>query len=187
MPLVTNRHSTESSLVALQPVDSAPFHRPASAWLVWGSIILVWMASLLPWRLWQPVPDVLLLMLAFWCMNEPGRVGLVTAFVFGFLMDVHDAGLLGLHALCYVLTCYGVLHLRRRMQHFAGFVQMLHVLPVFVLAGLVSRLLGAWLNGEWVGWNWLWSALITGALWPVVDVLMFMRQRRFDDDDVGAV
>ncbi|WP_322999356.1 rod shape-determining protein MreD [Castellaniella sp.] len=173
--------------MSLQPVDAAPFHRPSSAWLVWGTLLLVWLASLLPWRLWQPVPDMLLLVLAFWCLHEPGRVGLLTAFVLGLLMDVHDSGLLGLHALNYVLCAYGVLRLHRRLQHFNVWVQTLHLIPVFVVAALVSRLLGAWLNGEWVGWDWLWASLITGALLPLADVLLLLPQRRLDGDDGGAV
>lgn len=184
----TNRPAADrSSLMALQPVDTAPFRHPASAWLVWTTLLLVWMASLLPWRLWHPAPDLLLLMLAFWCLHEPGRVGLVTAFLFGILMDVHDAQLLGLHALYYVLAAYGMTALSRRLQHFNRWVQMLHVLPILVLASLPSRLLGAWLGSEWVGWDWLWSALITAALWPVADVLLSLSQRRLGGDDVGAV
>lgn len=177
----------QSTLMALQPVDAAPFQRPAPGWLVWGSLIFIWMASLLPWRLWQPVPDVLLLVLAFWCVHEPTRVGVATAFVLGLLMDVHDGGLLGLHALCYVLVAYGLLRIQQRLQHFGVLVQMLHVLPILVLANLVSILLGAWLNTEWAGWDWLWSALITGALWPLVDVLLLLYQRRPDVGDVGSV
>ena len=50
----SNRHPGGSSLMDLQPVDAGAFRRAASGWLVWGSLVLVWMASLLPWRLWQP-------------------------------------------------------------------------------------------------------------------------------------
>lgn len=184
----TRRSERGASLMSLQPVDDAPLQRPVyPAWLVWGSLVLVWMASMLPWRLWSPVPDVMLLMLAFWCLHEPARVGLTTAFVFGLLLDVHDAGLLGLHALCYVLATYGVMLLYRRLQQFSAFIQTLHVWLVFIVASLVTHLLDAWLRGTWMGWSWLWSAIITGALWPLVDVLVSIYQRRHGDDDVGAV
>ncbi len=176
-----------SPLLSLQPLDAAPFWRPAPALLVWGSLVFVWMASLLPWRLWSPVPDLLMLVLAFWCLHEPGRVGLFTAFVLGLLLDVHDAGLLGLHALSYVLVAYGMARLNNRLLRFGPLVQMLHIAPVFVLADMVVRLLGAWLNSEWVGWDWLWSALITAVLWPLADVLLLLYQRRLDGTDVGSV
>ena len=69
-----------SSLMALQPIDAAPFARPAPFLLVWGSLVFVWMASLLPWRLWSPVPDILMLVLAFWWLapQPPKQVPLAT-------------------------------------------------------------------------------------------------------------
>ncbi|WP_322995653.1 rod shape-determining protein MreD [Castellaniella sp.] len=188
MPLPSHKsRAGSSSLMSLQPVDAAPFQRPSSAWLVWGSLFLVWLVSLLPWRLLNPVPDMLLLVLVFWCLHEPNRVGLVTAVVLGLLMDAHDASLLGLHALNYLLCAYGVLRLHGRLRHFNVWVQTFHIIPLLVGAALITRLLGAWLNSEWVGWDWLWSALITGALLPLVDVLLLLPQRRLDGDDVGAV
>jgi rod shape-determining protein MreD len=173
--------------MALQPIDTAPFRRPSNPLFIWTTILVLWVLSLLPWRLWYPAPDLLLLVLAFWCLHEPGRVGLVTAFAFGLLMDVHDAGLLGVHALGYTLVAYGAIALHRRLQHFTVWIQALHMLPVLVAGAAVARVLGAWLNGEWGGWDWLWSALITGALWPVVDILLFLPQRRLDDADAGGV
>ena len=188
MPSMNNRTPRESSsLASLQPVDAGAFLGAASGWLVWGSLILVWVASLLPWRLLQPVPDVLLLVLLYWCLHAPMRVGLTTAFVFGLLMDVQDAGLLGLHALCYVLASYCVLRLGQRLRHFSTWLQTLQLLPVFVLSSLVSNVLGAWLNGAWVGWDWLWSAFFTGVLWPLPDVLMSLHPRRQGGDGAGNV
>ncbi|MGB3836827.1 rod shape-determining protein MreD [Castellaniella sp.] len=181
-----DRRMSGSSLASLQPVDAAPFHRPSSVLLIWGSLILVWLASLLPWRLWHPVPDVLLLVLVFWCLHEPRRVGLFTAFFLGLLMDVHDSGLLGLHALNYVLCAYGVIRLHGRLRHFTVWEHTLHIVPILVGAALASRLLGAWLNGEWVGWDWLWAALITGVLLPLADVLLLLPQRRLDGDDARS-
>ncbi|HUH40871.1 MAG TPA: rod shape-determining protein MreD [Castellaniella sp.] len=175
-----------SSLVALQPIDASPFQRPSNPLFVWGTLAFVWLVSLLPWRVWQPTPDILLLVLAFWCLHEPRRVGLFTAFVLGLLMDVHDSEFLGLHAIGYVLTAYGAILLRRRLEHFSSVVQTLHLLPVFILAAIVVSLLGSWLNGEWVGWDWLWSALMTAILWPLADILLLLPQRRLDDTDVNA-
>src|SRR3546814_909708 len=140
-------------------------------------------ASDLPWRLWAPAPDLLLLVIAFWCLNEPHRVGMFTAFVFGLLMDVHDAGLLGAHALAYTLVAYGAVVLTRRLQRFNSVVQALHMLPVFLASEAASRLVHAWLMGEWAGWMWVWSVLFTVMLWPLVDILLLVQQRRLDAVD----
>lgn len=179
--------SRRSSLSRLQPIDSAPFKRPSNGWFIWMTILLVWLISLLPWRLWQPAPDLLLLVLAFWCLNEPTRVNMVTAFVFGLLMDVHDGALLGEQALAFTLVAYGTVLLGRRLRRFGATIQAIHMAPVFVLAEAASRLCHAWLASEWAGWQWLWSALFTAALWPLADILLHMPQRHRDEADSGAV
>ncbi len=177
------RHAAgRSSLSSLQPLDTRSFSKPASLLLVWGSVLLVWVVSLLSWRLWAPVPDLLLLVLAFWCLYEPRRVGLFTAFLFGLLMDVHDAAPLGGQALVYGLVAYGVVLLSKRLQRFNAIVQALHLLPVFVLPAAVHGLLSSWLQGQWVGWNWLWSALLTLALWPVLYILLHYLPNRLHDE-----
>jgi len=169
----------------LSSLDQTELKRPSSPWLIWSSMIVIWLLSLLPWRLWPPAPDLLLLVIAFWCLNEPHRVGMFTAFVFGLLMDVHDAGLLGAHALAYTLVAYGAVTLTRRLQRFNPVVQALHMLPVFLLSEAVARLMHSWLVGEWAGWMWVWSMLITVALWPLADILLLASQRRLDAVDSG--
>jgi len=175
-----------SSLSKLEPIDAAPFRRPSGWLFIWSTILLVWLISLLPWRLWHPAPDLLLLVILFWCLNEPGRIGLTTAFVFGLLMDVHDAGLLGEQALNYTLAAYGTIALSRRLQHFNALVQAVHILPVIVASEAVTRIAHAWLAGEWTDWTWVWSALFTAALWPLVDILLHLPQRRQDEIDAGT-
>lgn len=176
-----------SSLTSLQPIDAAPFKRPSSLVFVWATVILVWLISLLPWRMWQMAPDLMLLVIAFWCLHEPRRINMAAAFVFGLLLDVHDSGLLGEQALAYTLAAYGTQLLSRRILRFNVVIQAIHLLPVFVLAEAVARLAHVWLAGEWAGWAWLWSALLTVALWPLTDVLLLMPQRRLDDADASSV
>jgi len=179
--------TASSSLSALQPVDDAPFKRPSSVVFVWLTIFIVWMLSLLPWRAWGPAPELLLLVIAFWCLHEPHKVNLLTAFVFGLLMDVHDAALLGTQALTYLLVAYGVLLLSRRLLYFNAVVQAIHLVPVFVIAMGIARLPSTWAAGGWMGWSWLGAALFTVALWPLIDFLLLMPQRRLDNADANSV
>ena len=174
------------SLGSLEPIDTQSFRKPASVVFIWSTIVVVWLLSLLPWRLWAPAPDLLLLVIAFWCLNEPSRINMPVAFVFGLLMDVHDGALLGGQALAFTLTAYGTLLLHRRLQRFGSLVQALHLLPVFVVAQFLARLVTGWLAGEWAGWDWLWSALLTTALWPLVDFLLNLPQRRLDSTEAGS-
>lgn len=168
-------------------VEPDRLSRPAHGLFMWGSIILVWMLSLLPWRTWQGSPDVLILVIAFWCVYEPGRVGLVTAFIFGLLMDVHEVGPLGEHALSYTLVAYGAVVLHRRLQRFELWVQALHMLPVFFGAKLIAQAIHAWIAGSWPGWEWALSVLLTAAIWPLVGWVLHLPQRVADDVESTSV
>jgi len=175
-----------SRLERLQPVDGAPFRQPSKPGFIWFTIGLTWLLSLLPWRLWEFAPNLLLLVIACWIVNEPRRVGLFTAFCFGILMDVHDGTPLGGQTLGFLLTVYGALLLTRRIRQFSPVVQAVHMLPVFLLAETISRLIRAWLSADWGGWQWVWAALLTAALWPLADFLLNMPQRRLHDADLGS-
>jgi len=159
---------------------------PAQSGFIWVTIIIAWLASLLPWRLLPFAPELLLLVIAFWAVNEPGRIGMSVAFVFGLLMDVHDAGALGKQALFYTLTVYGGLLLHRRLVRFNVWGQAVHMLPVLVVAQLLATVLHAWTFGAWPGWDGLTACVITIALWPLVGWLLQLPQRAHDVDDPSA-
>lgn len=185
-PDTSNRTNRASNLSSLQPIDSSPFSRASSPWLVWGSILLMWLGSMLPWRLLPFAPDLLMLVLVFWAVHEPRRVPMSLAFFLGILVDVHDGSLLGEHALTYILVVYGALLLRKRILNFGMWTHFLHMAIVMLLAQLLVRVLHAWLVGEWSGWQWAGGTLLTAALWPLADSVLFLPQRRLDESDSGS-
>ena len=156
--------------------DSRDVH--TDSWVVWGSILLAFLLSLLPWRLASMAPDLLMLVIAFWVVHEGNKVGLVAGLVFGLLIDVHDAGPLGQYALTYVLVCYGAVVLRRRLLRFNLWRQALHMLPVFVLARTLTLVLTAWLMGAWPGWWWVAGVLLASLLWVPVGWLLLLPGNR---------
>lgn len=156
---------------SLQPLDTGEDIFQPSSTFVWASIFITFMGSLLPWRNWSGSPDILLVVLAFWCVHSARGVGLLAAFILGVLMDVHDTNILGRHALYYVLVIYFVTMMRQHIVQFSVLAHFFSILPVFVVAAIPGRLFEAWLAGVWAGWGWLWSGFITSFLWFVVDIL----------------
>ncbi len=183
----TRSRATRPPVPRPQWVRPDPLENRTNGFFLWGTIIGVWMLSLLPWRLWPAAPDLLLVVITFWCVHESRRIGLLTAFVFGLLMDVHDVGQLGQQALTYTLVAYGAHVLHRRLLRFELWVQALHMLPVFVGAKLVGVLIGTWAAGYWAGWSWTTSALLTAALWPLVGWALLLPQHRMDDVEANTV
>ena len=80
------------------------------------------------------MPDFLALVLVFWSVHQPPRVGIGAAFVFGLLMDVHQSALLGQHALAYTALSYFAITIHRRLLWFTVPSQALQVLPLFALS-----------------------------------------------------
>jgi rod shape-determining protein MreD len=77
------------------------------------------------------------LVLVFWNIHQPRKVGMGVAFLLGLLMDVHDARLLGEHALAYTLLAYFAITIHRRVLWFSVYTQALHVLPLLFIAHAV--------------------------------------------------
>lgn len=184
-----NLSARQPSRLLGTPRNVPPEHlaRPANVYFVWGTVVLAWLMSLLPWRAWEGSPDILLLVLTFWCVHEPRRVGLVAAFCFGLLMDVHDVSVLGVHALSYTLAAYGAVALHRRLLHFDLLGQAMHMLPVFFVARLAQQIVSAWLAGRWTGWDWALSVLLTAAIWPLIGYVLHLPQRGTDDVESSSV
>jgi rod shape-determining protein MreD len=117
---------------------------PANPLFIGFTLLLAFGFNLLPFGRVAAVPDLLAVVLVFWNVHQPRRVGVGVAFAFGLAMDVHEGALLGQHALAYTLLSYLAISIHRRLRWFGVGAQVLHVLPVFfaahgVAAGAAGR------------------------------------------------
>ncbi len=156
---------------------------PANRAFIAFSLVAAFLLNLPPWGTLQWVPDFLALVLVFWNIHQPRKVGIGIAFLFGLLMDVHEATLLGEHALAYSLLSYGGLLLQRRVPWFGLAGRMLHVLALFVLVQLATHLMRILIGGGTPGWSVLLGALTTTMCWPLAELLLFAPQRRAVERD----
>ena len=129
------------------------------------------------------LPDLLALVLLFWSIHQPRRVGVGVAFVLGLMMDVHQGELLGQNALAYALMAYGAAWLHRRVLWFDVRTQSLHVLPLLVLAHATGWMVVALSGLGWVSHWQILAPLIETALWPVLSVLLLAPQRGAHNPD----
>lgn len=160
---------------------------PANPIFIWTSLVVALLLTMAPnmaglgRAAW--LPDVLAIVLAFWGVHQPRRVGVGAAFVFGMAMDVHQGALLGQHALAYTALSYLAITVHRRLLWFTVPLQALQILPLFVGAhaiALVVRLLG---GGLAPGWPILLAPLLEALLWPIATGLLLWPQRRAPNPD----
>ncbi len=147
------------------------------------SIAAAFVLNFLPWGRTVGIPDFVALVLMFWNIHQPRKVGMGIAFLLGILMDVHDASLFGEHALAYTLLSYGAISLHRRVLWFSLPVQALHVLPLLVLAQLVPFVIRLLAGAAFPGWGYLVDGFVEAILWPIASLLLLAPQKRAADPD----
>ena len=156
---------------------------PANPLFIAASLFLALVVDMLPLGRIAWLPDLLVVLLAFWAMHQPQRVGMGVGFVLGLLMDVDRSSLLGQHALAYTLLVFVAGAAARRLTWFSSPVQALHMLPLFAAVHAVQVLLRMAANGSAPGWIFLVAPLIEALLWPLVTRILLAPQRRAPDSD----
>jgi rod shape-determining protein MreD len=155
-----------------------PLLLPANPLFIWISLILAMMVNMLPVGRTPWMPDVLAVVIVFWSVHQPQRIGVVAAFLFGLAVDVHQASLLA-----YTTLSYFAITIHRRLLWFTVPSQSVQVLPLFVAAHAIELAIRMIAGGAFPGPWFLLAPVAEAALWPVVSVLLLLPQRRAPDPD----
>lgn len=156
---------------------------PANPVFIWTSLIVALLLNMLPLGRVPWMPDFLALVLVFWNIHQPQRVGIGLAFMFGLGMDVHQSALLGQHALAYTALSFFATMIHRRLLWFTVPSQALQVLPLFAVAHGVEITIRMISGGVFPGWLMLLAPLAESLLWPVISVMLLAPQRRAPNPD----
>lgn len=157
---------------------------PARSWFIYLSLCIALVLDLIPVDYLPLLPDWLALTLAFWCIHQPQKVGMGAGFLFGLLMDVADASIMGQHALAYVLLAYAAGGLSRRVLWFPLALQALHVLPLLLGTQLIMLLVRLVTGAEFPGLTYFLSSFVAILLWhPLSYALLLPQYRPVERDD----
>ncbi len=158
---------------------------PVRPWFIFLSLMVALLLNFLPTANWPGVPDWVALVLVFWCVREPRRVGMGLAFLFGLAMDVADASLLGQHALAYVLVAYGASSLSRRILWFPLGQQALQVFPLLLLVQLVQLGVRTIVGADFPGLAYFVGPCLAALLWPLLTFVLLLPQHQPVDRDAN--
>ena len=156
--------------------------RPVGNAFILGSLLVALFLNGLPWEGIGLMlrPDFVALVLLYWCMHKPWRVGIGLSWAVGIFADVADASLFGQHALSYTLLAFGGVVLHRRLQMFDLRQQTIQVFWIFALTYAVYALVN-WQVSGYVVWLYFLGCLTTTLLWmPLSIMLQAMGQKRAD-------
>jgi rod shape-determining protein MreD len=158
-----------------------PARRSSPRILIFASLAVAMAMRILPlpqgWAPWNP--DWILLLLVYWAVAAPDRVGVGTAWLTGLMADALTGRLLGQQALAYSLVIYVGLRFHRRFQIYSMVQQVLAVVLLLGL-GLLLTLWTRHIRGAASAPEGYWFAALSGGLvWPFVCTVLDGLRRRF--------
>lgn len=124
-------------------------------------------------------PDWVAMVLIYWALSEPTRIGVTVAWFAGLLLDVSYGTLIGQHALGMVLVIYVIQMYHQRIR-VASLLQQAAL--IFVLL-LLKQLLTLWVDGM-VGrapasWLYFMPTITSTVLWPWIFLILRDLQKKF--------
>ena len=124
-------------------------------------------------------PDWVTLVLIYWAMAVPSRIGVTVAWLAGLLLDVSYGTLMGQHAIGMVIVIYFI-HIQHQRLRVASLLQQ-SIVIFFLL--LIKQLLILWVDGM-VGrapdsWLFFMPAITSTLLWPWTYLILRDIRRKF--------
>lgn len=154
-----------------------------ATWVILLTFFIAYLLAIVPFPQWAMNyrPEWVPMVLMYWVMALPYRIGIGTAWIAGIVLDILEGSILGLNALALVIIAYVTLSLHQRLRMFSTLQQ----------AGLVLTLVGInlmlchWLqiiSGQTVPSNmmFLMAALTSAVIWPSLFQLLRQVRRSFD-------
>lgn len=151
---------------------------PARAWYIYLSLAAAGVLNLMPTGYLPVMPDWVALVLCFWCIHQPLKVGMTAGFIFGLAMDVADGSVMGQHAFAYVLLAFAAGGLSRRVLWFPLWQQALHVLPMLLGVQLVMLWIRLATGAEFPGLPYFYASLAGALLWHPLNYVLLLPQYR---------
>ena len=148
------------------------------------TLIGAFMLAIMPLPDWAVEfrPDWVTLVLIYWAMALPTRIGVTIAWFAGLLLDVSYGTLMGQHAVGMVLVIF-VIHKQHQRLRVASLLQQ--AIVIFFLL-LLKQLLTLWVDGM-LGRapdNWLYfmPTVTSTLLWPWTYLILRDLRRKFTVD-----
>ena len=129
--------------------------------------------TIIDWR-----PCWLAMLLIYWCMALPERVGILSAWLLGLLFDVQQSFILGQHALGFIFLAYVIIKNHKRMRVYPLLQQSLVVclyLLIFQAIMLLVMLLSGTITYTWFYWVPAFTSML---IWPWLFIFMRDFRRR---------
>ena len=145
------------------------------------SLLVAYVLSIVPLPEWANAgrPAWVALVLIYWVIALPHRVGVISGWLTGLMLDVLLGNVLGQHALALAVIAYTTYVLHMRIRVFPVWQQCLAILILVGIYMLVNlMIMRAVYMTAWTMLYWL-PAVVSALMWPWVMLVLDVLQNRF--------
>lgn len=156
-------------------------NKPRGSKIILLSFIVAFILSMIPLpQVLQLVrPEFVTIVLIYWCIALPARVGVGIGWSAGLVVDVLTDALLGQHALTLALIAYLAIKLHLRIRVFPVWQQAITILVLMTFQATITLWIKGMLGEAPALWIFMLPAISTAIFWPVGYFLMRQVRRYY--------
>ncbi|ARU55955.1 rod shape-determining protein MreD [Oleiphilus messinensis] len=121
-------------------------------------------------QFWRP--DWTAMVLFFWVVTAPHRVGVLTAWSVGLIQDILEGAILGMNALAFAVIAYLLISLYQRFKVFPFIQQSFMVFLIIGINLMICHFVKSLTGISASGLIYLYPAISSAALWPFFLIIM---------------
>ena len=127
-------------------------------------------------------PEFVTVVLIYWAIALPNRIGVGIGWTVGLVYDVSTDVLLGQHALTFALIAYLAIKLHQRIRIFPVWQQALTILVLMMFQGTITLWIKGMVGDPPTLSAFMLPAISTALFWPVAYFLLRQVRRYYQVD-----
>ena len=152
-------------------------------WVILLSFIFSFMLAIIPLPIWATIwrPDWVEMVLIYWCLAIPQRIGIISAWSIGIIYDVLHNSLLGQHALFFSVIAYVSIKLHRQIRLFPLWQQAIVIFGLVTITHLLNIIINSILgHPPLVLVSFIYEGLSSMLLWPWLFIILRDMRRTYN-------
>ena len=143
-------------------------------WVILFSFCFAFVLAILPLPTWADLwrPEWVAMVLIYWCVALPHRVGITVGWSIGLIHDVLSDTLLGQHALVFCVISYFGVALHQQIRIFPIFQQTIVVGILIIITQLPEIWIRGVLGYPQLGWEFFYPSIVSMILWHWIFVIL---------------
>ncbi len=150
--------------------------------IIWLTLLIGLCVQIIPWSPEYNMfkPHLLVLILAYWLIALPHRVGMSVAFLLGIVLDLFSGTLLGIHAIIFCCVAYLLMFKFQLIRNLALWQQSIIIFAVSLCYNLLIFLLQVIIyHTVTISPLIFISSFVDGLLWIVIFLFLRLIRRKF--------